>query len=922
MKHERASAIATGFLLGFLVQALAWPTPAPGSCSLIYPSTAGWAIELCPTDPSVPATMQVTLDGGAKGLAARVAVYHDTDDALTQPQVAVVYASGFVRLKQNADPIPFGTSVVLGPAYWPLGAVAEEYNPTLTSLSIDTSELPTGPLRLTAAGANAAFDVAYEMALPPPRDRQTRLHVIQSYTANAAVTVDPARTANAEGFKLVQLSSMFIPEGNCHGGQSECHDSDGARYLGDDGERHQSSFASLTLPGFVIASPGPLGSTWLDATHGDDSSWQGNTPNLRVALDVAATAPGPTVTPQGWIDSTTDPNDDNVGLWLHDDDPAVTSWSIGEAGQVSYWLVAQDDPPDPWADLGLRPGMTFLDMEGGESCVFVRDAGQSTSGALADIAGYASGAKELIYDLGSADGNWAQIRCDFAAPLDLSAHDHLRFEWRGDPAAANSLEVALISEVAPGEDRIFGRGFHHATHRGWWDRMVIPFRFLDPWTAGTVLDPARIKAFFVSVVKDPVADPGGPGALAIDNVGAFEVENRTVPASFETVPANGVAAGRAAAWLASQQQPTGLLESWLEETSCIAHTYDQALALLVFLDAGMFAEADAVVTGLAATQNGNGSWFKASDCLTLAPVDATEWEGDIAWAIFALSRYLDLGGSLAATATTARDAGAAWLATRLDSDDGCLVIDHTEGSIDAFWAFATAGPEHACRAAGVRDCLLREYWDDEMGRIKGGRDWWQPYLDNQTWGGAFLRAIGRDVDALRALSYTVEVLTLTAQGGQLYGLDGQGGPWSVWNEGVGQLAGGGGPGAAELAVELLAQQRLDGAMPGAADDFAGGGVWTSRWHGVAPTSWLYFALAGGPFPHSVPLDPAPYRLDLTGIVSDEQSMVACDSIFVGPGLHVEAGGDLTLSAGRRIIVSPDSSVKAGATLGLVSDWSP
>ena len=59
-----------------------------------------------------------------------------------------------------------------------------------------------------------------------------------------------------------------------------------------------------------------------------------------------------------------------------------------------------------------------------------------------------------------------------------------------------------------------------------------------------------------------------------------------------------------------------------------------------------------------------------------------------------------------------------------------------------------------------------------------------------------------------------------------------------------------------------------------------------------------------------------------GIVSDKQSMVACDSIFVGPGLHVEAGGDLTLSAGRRIIVSPDSSVKAGATLGLVSDWSP
>ena len=918
MRHHRASTIAAGFLLGFLAQALAFPTPARGACSLIYPSTSGWAIELCTTDPSVPATMQVSLDGVAKGLAARIAVYHDTEDGLTQPQVAVVYASGFIRLKQNADPTPFGTSAVLGPAYWPLGAGAEEYNPTLTTLSIETDELPTGPLRLAAAGTNAAFDVAYEMALPPPRDRQTRLHVVQAWTANAAVTVDPGRTASAEGFKLVQFSSMFIPEGTCDGALTECHDSDGARYLGADGASHDSSFAALTLPGFVFAGPGPLGGTWLDVTHGDDSSWQGNTPNLRVALDVAALPPGTTMTPQGWIDATTDPNDDNVGLWLHDDDPAVTSWSTGEAGEVSYWLLAQDDPPDPWADLGLRPGMTFLDLEGSESCVFVRDAGQATSGAIATIDGYAGSAKELAYDLGAVDGNWAQIRCDLASPLDLSAYDHLRFEWRGDPAAANSLEVALISEVAPGEDRIFGRGFHHATHRGWWDRMVVPFRFLNPWTAGTVLDASKIKAFFVSVVKDPVADTGGPGTLAIDNVGAFDVENRTVPAAFETVPANPEAADRAAAWLASRQQPTGLLESWLEETSCIAHTYDQALALLVFMDAGMLAEADVVVTGLAATQNPNGSWFKARNCLTLAPVDATEWEGDIAWAVFALNRYLDLGGSLTATATAARDAAAAWLTTRLDSDSGCPVIDHTEGSIDIFWALATAGPEHSCRAAGVRDCLLGDYWDAEMGRVKGGRDWWQPYLDNQTWGGAMLRAIGREVDALRALSYAAWVLTLPAQGGQLHGVDGQGGPWSVWNEGVGQYAAVGGAGAGDLTEELLAQQRLDGAMPGAADDFAGGGVWTSRWHGVAPTSWLYFALTGGPFPASVPLGPEPYRLDVTGSIADTQSLVACDSIFAGPGLHVEAGGDLTLTAGRRIVVSSESSVEAGGRLELRS----
>jgi hypothetical protein len=134
---------------------------------------------------------------------------------------------------------------------------------------------------------------------------------------------------------------------------------------------------------------------------------------------------------------------------------------------------------------------------------------------------------------------------------------------------------------------------------------------------------------------------------------------------------------------------------------------------------------------------------------------------------------------------------------------------------------------------------LAEYWDEQMGRFKGGRDWRQPYLDNQTWGAAFLRGINRETDAQRALSYADQVLRVPAWGGQLYGLDGQGGPWAVWNEGAGQYAAVGGEGTDDVLQELLAQQRQDGAMPGSPDDFTGGGVWTTRWHGVAPTAWLY-----------------------------------------------------------------------------------
>jgi len=136
--------------------------------------------------------MQVLLDGDLRGEAVLVRVSHKSTQYSSVPQVAIFYSSGFLRLKPNADPsppIPFGSSFVLGPAYWP-DESTYHHNPQLNRLEIDTSKLPNGPLQMRAEGSNGVFEVAYKMALPPPRDRQTRLHVIQSYRATAATPID------------------------------------------------------------------------------------------------------------------------------------------------------------------------------------------------------------------------------------------------------------------------------------------------------------------------------------------------------------------------------------------------------------------------------------------------------------------------------------------------------------------------------------------------------------------------------------------------------------------------------------------------------------------------------------------------------------------------------------------------------------
>lgn len=812
----------------------------PTDCTTIYTS-GDWVISQCAADPAVAVPMALSLDGADQGQAALIQIAHRTEAGLSIPQVAVIYASGYVRLKQNADPsppIPFGSSFVLGPAYWS-DAATYHHNPQLARLTIDTSWLPHGPLRMQASGANADFAVAYALDLPPPRDRQTRLHVTQTFTATAPITIDPTRRAEHQGLKLVQVSSMFIPpSAACAGGaQADCRDSDAVRFIAADGARRQANFADLTLPGLILQNPPPLGETWLDTLHLDDAGWQGNTPNMRIALDELPA--GRTITTQGYITDTTDPNDDNVGVWLHDEGLAAQAWPAGQRAEVGYWLLAQDNPPDPWADLRLRPGTTFLDFEGAANCVAV-DPGAPVTAAVTTIAGSTGQARQLTYDLGSANGSWAQIRCNFDPPLDLSASDHLRLAWRGSAESRNSIEIGLVNPT-PGGERIFGRGYHHASHHTWWGQLVVPFAFLGPWTEGTTFNPAQVSALFVSVVKDPKNDTGGAGSLAIDNLGAFNLADRSVP-GYGRVPAHPRAAGAAAAWLADRQLPNGLLKSWEQDTRCLAYTYDQALALLVFSHAGMRAEADRLAQRLATTQNPDGSWYQTRDCDTLEAIEPpNKWEGDSAWATYALARYRFRFQRDDQAIKDTVNKGADWLKSRVNPSDGCLVIDHTEATIDAWWALYAAGRTEL--ADRLKTCLLTAYWDDQMGRFKGGKTWQQPYLDNQTWGAAFLKAISEHTKARRALSYARSVLVAPAQGGQLFGLDGQGGPWSVWNEGTAQYIAVGGAGSADLLRELLAQQRADGAMLGSPDAFSGGGVWTTRSAGVAPTAWLYHALS-------------------------------------------------------------------------------
>ena len=288
--------------------------------------------------------MEVYLDGLLQGETNFIKISHKSDTSANVPEVAVLYSSGFVRLKQNRDtspPVPFGSSAVLGPAYWS-DINTYHHNPHIQRIEIDSTGFSSGFVSIRAIGTNHDFAVNYDMTLTPA-DEQTRLHVVQTYTATAPVSVHPDRLTLFEGFKIAQISTMYISEGSpCDGGFSDCHDSNAAAYVGQDAGYVEIFFRDLISPTYIFSSTQAMADTFLDALHTDDEGWQGNTPQIRVDLDRLPTEH--TLTAQGWISPTTNPSNENVGVWIHDDSPDVAVWEVGESSQVSYTIIAQDNP--------------------------------------------------------------------------------------------------------------------------------------------------------------------------------------------------------------------------------------------------------------------------------------------------------------------------------------------------------------------------------------------------------------------------------------------------------------------------------------------------------------------------------------------------------------------------------------------------
>lgn len=324
--------------------------------------------------------MIVKLNGAVIGRFKLLELFHRAEDGVAFPLIASFASSGFIRARPGAPPGPtLGTSVVLGPAVWKKvdpdcdpRAMSEVlfFNPQLTEIDVDTSGLDvegageivlriTGFLR-DGSGNRGPLDVNYEITIPDPTDSLTSIRVTENFMVSEPFCLPERRLKDHEAFRVVQFSSMFLDD--------VVHDSDAVRYrniLNDEIIVHFSCLGSL-----VFGNPLPMGARYLDSIHSDDFGFNGNSPNIRILLDSSLTPEQ--FTPQGFLSVSTDPNNDNVGLWIHFDATA-SMFNAGDSGSFTFTVEATDDPS------GLVPT---------PSCTLQGDLNQDGSVRGDDIAGY------------------------------------------------------------------------------------------------------------------------------------------------------------------------------------------------------------------------------------------------------------------------------------------------------------------------------------------------------------------------------------------------------------------------------------------------------------------------------------------------------------------------------------------------------
>ncbi len=311
-------------------------------------------------------------------------------------------------------------------------------------------------------------------------------------------------------------------------------------------------------------------------------------------------------------------------------------------------------------------------------------------------------------------------------------------------------------------------------------------------------------------------------------------------------------------WLKSQMTTTGMVDSYKDKKD-VCHTYDQAVAAMAFLVKNDVANARKVLTALSSVQNGDGSFYSAYACTTLAPLSTARYVGSNAWVVLAVAHYEKRTGDT----VTYHIMGLRtvdWMRLWQQADGGIngglnssgvpltwASTEHNENSYNSLGHFAYPGD-----AADVRGFLDNVVWNAGQQRWNQGRNDPMDPLDVNPLGVSALGISGAHEYQL-SLNYpmthhrSVQTWGKGRRSVAVDGFDFDSDHDDIWLEGTAQmvkafiyanrLAD-----ASYFLGEILKVQQNSGGVPYSVNGSFNGDFTMSKSESVAATGWLILAL--------------------------------------------------------------------------------
>jgi predicted extracellular nuclease len=209
----------------------------------------------------------------------------------TAPQVAVLHLNDSYFRMNYGPASGWGTSLVLLPAFWSNGTYYHGAPVTAAYQVVGEN------LELELHGSIGGLQVSLSVTLLPPAGSSLTARVQATAQGNVSIDVKPG-----EAFKPVFLSSMHI---------SSTQWDTPAAYTG---------CQSWSIPGSGwLIPPTPPVISQVFGFLGGTSLWKTNAPGMQIVLDQPRQV-------AGWVTLSSDPNDDNLGLWAASD-TLLPAWS-------------------------------------------------------------------------------------------------------------------------------------------------------------------------------------------------------------------------------------------------------------------------------------------------------------------------------------------------------------------------------------------------------------------------------------------------------------------------------------------------------------------------------------------------------------------------------------------------------------------